>query len=209
MNATVRWFGWSTMALLSLLMVLLASRYLTFDPDVYFPQQRAVYLAHTAGITVHIVGGMVALLLGPLQFVRGLRDRLPRVHRTTGRIYLAGIVLGSLGGLYMARLAYGGTPARLGFALLAVSWLVTSAMAYRRIRRRDVDRHREWMIRSYALSFAAVTLRLEQVGFAALGTDFTTGYVAVAWLAWVPNLVVAELYLRWSRRRAAMAAAAA
>ncbi len=91
----------------------------------------------------------------------------------------------------------------LGFALLAIGWLVTSAMAYRRIRQRIVDRHREWVIRSYALSFAAVTLRLEKVGFAALGTDFATAYVAVAWLAWIPNLVVAELIVRRSRRRPA------
>jgi len=203
MNATIRWTGWGVMSFLALLMVLLASRYLTLDPTVYFPQQRAVYVAHIAGILMHIVGGMTALLLGPLQFVPAIRDRWPRVHRMTGRIYLAGVAVGGLGGLYMARLAYGGLPTRAGFALLAVAWLATTAMAYRRIRQGDIDRHREWMIRSYALSFAAPVLRLEQLAFMASGTAFDSAYAAVAWLCWLPNLLAAEGYVRWTRGRTA------
>lgn len=203
MNATIRWTGWGVMSFLALLMVLLASRYLTLDPAVYFPQQRAVYVAHTAGILLHIVGGMTALLLGPLQFVPAIRDRWPRLHRVTGRVYLVGVALGGLGGLYMARLAYGGLPTRLGFAMLAVAWLATTTMAYRRIRQGDSDRHREWMIRSYALSFAAPVLRLEQLAFMASGTAFDTAYLAVAWLCWLPNLLAAEGYVRWARGRTA------
>ena len=207
MKTTVRWTGWGVMSFLALLMVMLASRYLTLDPAVYFPQQRAVYMAHTAGILMHIVGGIAALLLGPLQFVPAVRNRWPRLHRATGRIYLAGVALGGLGGLYMARLAYGGPAARTGFALLAVLWLATSAMAYVRIRQSKVDRHRAWMIRSYALSFAAPMLRLEQVAFTAAGVEFAVAYVAVAWLAWIPNLLAAEGYVRWTRGRAARAPA--
>ncbi len=200
MRTTVRWTSWGVMSLLALLMAMLASRYLTLDPAVYFPQQRAVYMAHTAGILMHIVGGIAALLLGPLQFVPAVRRRWPRLHRTTGRVYLAGVALGGLGGLYMARLAFGGLPARTGFALLAVAWLAASAMAYLRIRQGNTSRHREWMIRSYALSFAAPMLRLEQVAFTAAGVEFATAYVAVAWLCWLPNLLAAEGYVRWTRR---------
>ncbi len=208
MTSTIRWTGWSALALLSLLMVALAGRYLTLDPEVFFPQQRAVYLAHTAGLLTHVVGGMVALLAGPLQFVGAVRRRWPRFHRWLGRTYLVGVALGGLGGLYMARLAYGGWGARLGFALLAVAWLASTAMAYRRIRQGDVRRHRAWMVRSYALSFAAPMLRLEQLAFMAAGTEFTTAYVAVAWLCWVPNLLVAEAGLaRWRRRADASGAA--
>ena len=208
MNTTIRWTGWGMMSFLALLMALLASRYLTLDPATYFPQQRTVYMAHTAGLLAHIVGGITALLLGPLQFVPAVRNRWPRLHRTTGRIYLTGVALGGLGGLYMARLAYGGLPARAGFALLAVAWLTASAMAYLRIRQGDPRRHREWMIRSYALSFAAPMLRLEQVAFAASGVEFATAYVVVAWLAWLPNLLAAEAYVRWTRGRTAPRAAA-
>lgn len=188
--------GWSTMAVLSLAMVLLASRYLSLDPEVFFPQQRAVYLVHTVPLIAHIAGGMLALLTGPVQFVRRLRDRAPAVHRWTGRMYLVGVGVGGLGGLAMARLAYGGPAARLGFAALAVAWLYATWMAYRRIRRGDVASHRRWMVRSFALTFAAPMLRLWLPGLMATGLPFDVAYPSVAWLCWLPNLVVAELALR-------------
>jgi Predicted membrane protein (DUF2306) len=100
--------GWSVMLLLALFMFVLASRYLTFNPEVYFPEQRAVYLAHLFGITLHIVGAMLATILGPFQFLPKIRtSRYLKVHRWLGRIYLMGVLIGGLGGLYMAFLAYG------------------------------------------------------------------------------------------------------
>ncbi len=187
---------WGTMAFLSLAMVLLASRYLSFDPNVYFPQQRAVYIAHTAALIAHIVGGMMALLFGPPQFLRRLRDRAPAVHRWSGRLYLAGVAIGGVGGLVMASMAYGGPAARLGFAALAVAWLFTTFTALRRILQRDITAHKRWMVRSFALTFAAVLLRLWLPGLTAAGLAFEVAYPAVAWLCWVPNLVVAEVGLR-------------
>ncbi len=94
----------------------------------------------------------------------------------------------------MATLAHGGLGNKLGFAILAVLWLSSSWMAYSRIRAGDIDSHREWMIRNYALTFAAVTLRLWQGVFQALGLEFETGYAIVAWLAWIPNLFVGRHY---------------
>jgi len=186
------------MTLLSLSIVLLASRYLTLDPDVFFPQQRAVYLANTAAIVAHVVGGVLALLLGPIQFVPAIRRRWPRIHRWIGRGYLGGIALGGVAGLWMAQLAYGGPVAQLGFTGLALAWLTASATALLRIRAGDVAGHRAWMIRSFALTFAAVTLRLWLPLLAVVGVAFEPGYAAVAWLSWVPNLLVAE----WIVRRA-------
>jgi len=104
--------------------------------------------------------------------------------------------------LYLATTAFGGLPARLGFGMLGGLWLVTGAMAYQRIRQRDIERHREWMIRNYALTFAAVTLRLWLPLFhVLLGFSFIESYVTVAWLCWVPNLLLAELLI--GRARAA------
>lgn len=191
------------MALLSLLIVVVASRYLTLDPDVFFPQQRAVYIANTTAIVAHIVGGMVALLLGPIQFVPAVRRRWPRVHRWLGRGYLAGIGLGGVAGLWMAHLAYGGPVAQLGFAALALAWLTTSFQALARIRAGDVAAHRAWMVRSFALTFAAVMLRLELPLLAAAGLSFEVAYATVAWSCWLPSLLVVELVLARGRRRAA------
>jgi Predicted membrane protein (DUF2306) len=74
-------------------------------------------------------------------------------------------------------------------------------MAYWRILHRDIQSHRQWMVRAYALTFAAVTLRLWLVIFQVTGVDFAEGYVAVAWLSWVPNLIVAEWIVNRIRPR--------
>ena len=189
--------GWLLMLLLAVLMFLLASRYLTLNPEVYFPEQRAVYLAHTPGILLHIVGAMLATIIGPFQFLPKLRiGQYLNIHRRLGQTYLVGVLLGGLSGLYMAFLAYGGVPARLGFAVLAILWLFSGLMAYKHIRNKEIQRHRQWMVRNYALTFAAVTLRLWQVVFLVVGVDFIVGYITVAWLCWIPNLLVAEWMVR-------------
>ena len=68
-------------------------------------------------------------------------------------------------------------------------------MAYLRVRQGDLEAHREWMIRNYALTFAAVTLRLWLPFLMLIGFAFTTAYITVAWLCWVPNLIAVELYI--------------
>jgi uncharacterized membrane protein len=199
--------NWSLMTLGALLLVLFAARYYAFDPEVYFERQRAVYEAKTLGLMVHISGMMFAAVLGPFQFLRSFRERHFKLHRLTGKVYLTGAVVGALGGLYMAQYSASGTVSDVGFMCLGVGVLVTSAAAYLRIRGRDVQGHREWMTRSYALIFAAVTLRLYLPGLEALFGE-QDGYAAVAWACWLPNLVVAEWLIR-SRFRQTPAAALA
>src|SRR5512141_303046 len=97
--------GWGLMMFLALLMFLLASRYLTLNPEVYFDKQKAVYMAHTAMLLMHIIGAMLANIIGPFQFLPKMRTkRYLNLHRWLGRIYLLGILFGGLGGLYMAPL---------------------------------------------------------------------------------------------------------
>lgn len=196
-----KYIGWGTMTFLALGIALIASRYFTLNPDVFFPQQRNVYLAHQTGLLTHIVGGVLALTLGPFQFLPRLRTRRPQIHRWLGRFYLLGILLGGLAGVYMATFAYAGLITRLGFTALAVLWLVTGFMAYRNIRAGKVADHRRWMIRNFALTFAAVTLRLD-MPLLMMFFGEETGYQIVAWLCWIPNLLVAEGFIRgWFRRR--------
>ena len=184
--------GWALMLILALLIFVIVSRYLTLDPEVYFPEQRDVYIANTGFLLMHIVGSMLALLIGPFQFLPRIRTgRFLNVHRWFGRIYLLGILIGGIGGLYMAQLAYGGVVTRLGFSALALLWLLSGFMAYKTIRKKQLEIHRKWMTINYALTFAAVTLRLWQIVFGISGLDFLTSYQIVSWLCWVPNLLIA------------------
>lgn len=197
----VRIGGWILMALLGLGVAAVSLRYFALDPALFFERQRDVYHAHLGRLLVHAGGGIAALALGPWQFWGGLRNRALRLHRVLGRIYLISVMVGGAGGLAMATLAYGGLPSRAGFGFLAAFWLATGGLAYRAIRRGEVERHRAWMIRNYALTFAAVTLRAWVPLLEAGGFGFEEAYVTTAWLSWVLNLVLAEVYLgaraRW------------
>ncbi len=190
--------GWGFMLTLALLITAVAAiPYLTLNPDVYFEEQRTVYIAHTIGIIGHIAGSILALALGPFQFLPALRRRQwLHIHRWLGRLYLIGIAVGGLFGFYMAWLAYGGLIARIGFTMLAILWLYTGGMAYYTIRNKEVQAHRRWMMRNYALTFAAVTLRLWLVLLIIAGLDFIVAYRTVAWLAWVPNILIIEWWIQ-------------
>lgn len=144
----------------------------------------------------HFLGGGVALLVGAFQFSTRLRVARPALHRWTGRLYLLAVATGGIGGLGIATISHGGIPTHVGFGLLAVLWLISGACAYRAIRNGDVAAHRVWMIRNFAMTFGAVTLRIELGLFTgAFGWTFDESYVTVAWLAWVPNLVFAEWWI--------------
>jgi len=158
------------------------------------PDMRETFVGHNRlGIYTHIFASSIALALGPFQFIASLRTARPALHRWAGRIYLGiGVLFGGLSGLLVAFNAYGGPIARAGFACLAFAWLYSGLRAYQAIRRRDITSHRRWMIRNFALTFAAVTLRLWLPGMVIAGIPMAIAYTAVAWLCWVPNLVYAE-----------------
>jgi len=145
----------------------------------------------------HIIGGGIALIIGFIQFKKSFRERHYSIHRLIGKIYVFSVLLfGATGGFYIALFANGGFANSLGFGSLAVLWFYFTLKAFIFIKNRDFDAHKDWMVRSYALTFAAVTLRiwnpLFQFGFGISGEE---AYAAIAWFCWVPNLVLAEILL--------------
>ena len=92
-----------------------------------------------------------------------------------------------------------GIVASAGFVALGVVWISTTAVAYLAIRRGEVTRHREWMIRSYAATAAAITLRSYLPMLMVAKVPLTTSYPLVAWLCWVPNVLLAEWLVRHRR----------
>jgi len=158
-----------------------------------------------AAFYVHVIFGGLALLLSPVQFVARLRAAAPHVHRTCGRVVFASIGLAGVAGAVLSTTNLAGPIGTAGFGALAVLWAGVAVMALRAIRRGDVDAHRGWVIRTFALTYAAVTLRLwlglligVQVGAAGVAEQlaFDRAYAVVPFLCWVPNVIVAELYLR-------------
>ncbi|MEZ4868553.1 MAG: DUF2306 domain-containing protein [Caldilineaceae bacterium] len=195
--------GWVVLLLMAAYPVLISSGYLSLKPeDFSFSEQKAVYLAHHTILMVHIVASMLAILIGPFQFLPNLRKgRRLKLHRWLGRAYLVSVLFGGLSGLYMAQFGYGGVITELGFAALAILWLSSGYMAYQQIRNKKIEAHRQWMIRNYALTLAGTMLRIWVPLFVvAVGIDFVVAYRAIAWFAWVPNLLVAEWLIRRRRR---------
>ena len=138
---------------------------------------------------------MIALVLGALQVSSTLRSNYLDLHRWLGRIYVVAVIVSGTGGLVMALESTGGLVTHFGFGMMAVCWLGCTITAYRHIRAGNVVLHRAWMLRSYALTLAAVTLRVYLPLSQVAGIEFIEAYRAIAWLCWVPNLLVVEWFI--------------
>jgi uncharacterized membrane protein len=157
------------------------------------PDMKPDFVANPIGVYLHVFAAAVALLLGPFQFSTRLRRARTQLHRWMGRAYLGvGVLVGGLSGLYISQFAFGGVVAKLGFATLALCWLYTGFRAFLAIRRKAIEEHRKWMVRNFSLAFAAVMLRLYIPASVLAGADFAVAYPIIAWLCWVPNVVIAE-----------------
>jgi uncharacterized membrane protein len=194
--------GWVIMTLACLSITVIVSQYLTFDPEAYFPEQLEPYLQHEFALGVHVLSGMLALLIGPFQFVRRLRRRFVPVHRFMGATYVASATALGVTGLILAPTAYTGLVASAGFTVLDLAMLFTTWTAVPMILAGRYGEHRRWMIRSFSLIMAGVMLRVWTLiygGLAAVGIvdfSFETAYAAIAWLCWVPNVLLAIWFTR-------------
>lgn len=151
----------------------------------------------------HTLGGAIASIIGPFQFLGSMRRRYPRVHVWLGRIYLTCVGVSALGGLYLSPDSEARNTLGIAFIVLALAWLYTGGKAYLTIRAREVQAHRRWMIRNYALTYAAVTLRFQMPLL--IGVFGFTPVMALnieGWLCWVPNLILAEMWIRRRRMEA-------
>ncbi len=150
-------------------------------------------------LIIHVLSGAVALLVGPLQFVRRIRERMPAFHRATGRTFVGACAIGAPSGFMLAIGTNAGPVAGTGFAIAALLWPLFTYLGVRAAIEKRFTEHREWMIRSYAITSNAITLRLMLPLAGALGFDFMPAYTVIAWLSWMTNLALFEMYLRRTR----------
>ncbi len=219
-NSYKKNFPWALMAFLAVVVTIVAlAPYITFNSENFNNATTRYETESTlryVGLFIHAFSGGVALILGPFQFLDGFRKRRQNLHRWMGRIYLVSILIGGLSAFIIAPGMISGLVGEFGLISLAILWLWTGAMAYRSIRNGDVESHREWMIRNFALTFAAATLRLwlgtliaTQLPFlqTKYAGDFDALFVevyrVVMWLCWVPNIIIAEWIVQ--RRRSPQA----
>jgi len=186
---------------LSLLLFGMTFIYWNFRPDINFllTKQDVVFNpVWRSAFYIHIFGGMLAIALGPFQFIKFLRRQYPLIHHVMGKIYVASILfIAAPSGFLMAFYANGGFAASIGFMLMSILWFYTTFMALNTVRKRKFEEHGKWMVRSYAMTFSAVTLRL-WVPFLSLvvGMEELRIIIITAWISWLFNLLGAEVILK-------------
>ena len=158
---------------------------------------RAIPLVFVA----HSLSGGVALIAGPLQFNRRILNKKRQIHRIIGRIYVGAIWMSSLGALWSAIFFDVNLAAKIAFGVLAILWFGATTIALLRIRNRKIMAHREWMIRSFALSLFFVTFSLWVPGLGSTNLPEAFGYPLAVFLSWSLNLLVAEAWIRRTRSR--------
>jgi len=186
--------AWTLLAILCLGIAAYSARYL-----LHPPQTPAQALGNPLGVPwlfIHVAGAVTALLIGSLQFLPGLRRGSSPPHGWTGRVYVVGCLVGGAAGLILAPGSHAGPIASTGFGSLAVLWIAATLLGLRAAMQGRFAEHRRWMIRSWALTLAAVTLRLYLPLVMVVDLPFLPWYRAISFLAWVPNLIAAELWLR-------------
>lgn len=190
------------LAFFTLLMIEITVPYLSFDDETAFLKIKQ-WIIHNeiwkASFYLHVITSCFCLLAGFTQFSNHVLKQCPGIHRTMGWMYII-IVLGfsAPSGLIMGIYANGGIFSQTAFVLLSILWIVFTFKAYSAVRNRDFEGHQKFMIRSYALTLSALTLRAwKYVIVLAFRPHPMDAYMLVAWLGWVPNLLLAEWYIRY------------
>lgn len=155
----------------------------------------------------HVFGGGTAMALGPFQFIRSLRSQgksSPRfsTHSWVGRIYTLAVLASGVGSIDIVKKSDLYSFGAVGFVMLGLSWVVTASLGWAAMWREkpDVDSHKKWMIRNFALTYAAVMLRWQFPLMIILGTEVKLALSWSGWCCWVPNLVFVEAWVLRTRK---------
>jgi len=154
-------------------------------------------------LVAHFAGAFCSLFIGPFQFWPKIRKKYPATHRTLGKVYIVGSLIGASTVFYLLFNGYplpGGIPSLF---VLAILWLFMLTAAWICIKNRDIDNHRRFMIRSYVLALAFVFIRLfnrlDAFGFSVFPfiEDPLMRYTLYEWICWVYPLIITEVIFVW------------
>jgi uncharacterized membrane protein len=189
------------LAFFFVLMAQITLQYIPVRPDAGFLQIKQDYIHITPwriAFFVHVFSSMLVLAAGFTQFSPFIMRRYKPVHRAMGKCYVALILLVTgPASFIMALLANGGLSSRIAFTCLSLLWMYTTARAWQTALARQFVQHRQWIYRSYALTLSALTLRgWKWLLIALFHLRPLNAYMIVAWLGFVPNLLLAEWLIR-------------
>src|SRR5690606_18401586 len=133
----------------------------------------------------HIFLGTTAILIGPFQFIKAFRNKYLKLHRRMGRIYVSCVVLSGCLGMYLALTSDVNLVYTVGLFFLGFAWSTSAIMAFVSIKNKKVQLHKEWMIRSYAITFSFVTFRVFEDIFRAYEiATYADILTLMAWTCW-------------------------
>lgn len=197
--------AWFLFAGLSILVSFYPIAYLVADKPIALLLSKSVALLsdnfYMICFYLHIIFGGIALCIGWMQFSKKLRLKYLNLHRIIGKIYVITVLISGIPGFYIALHATGGLSPKLGFSIGAVLWVVLTTLAFTTIKKGNVEAHRQLMLYSYAGTFGAVTLRIWLPLLILILGGFTPAYKIVAWLSWVPNMIIVYFMIQKSKKR--------
>jgi uncharacterized membrane protein (DUF2068 family) len=146
---------------------------------------------------MHIFSSSISLLVGFIQFLPRIRQEKINFHKILGFIYLVFVLVGGFSALKISPYVTGGVVSSLGFSTLAMLWMFCTLFAFYFLFRKKFTSHGRWMIRSYGLTFAAVTLRIYlPISIIIWGIEkFPSYYAVISWACWVTNLLIVEIFI--------------
>lgn len=185
----------------SYLLVTISLQYIPYDTDVAFlriKQDVIDILFYKLAFFTHVYTAIFVIPAGFTQFSAYIRGDFPVIHKYVGRVYAFVVIfLAGPSGFYIGVFANGGITAQISFCLLAILWIYFTVLAVIKVKQGNIKSHREFLIRSFALTLSAITLRawkyLIVFVFEPRPMDV---YQIVAWLGWIPNLIIAEIIIR-------------
>lgn len=199
----IKKIGWYTFSVALIygiyLLVLLSLPYLSFKRGVDFLITKDL-IYHLKwwrySFYVHVFTSPIVIITGFCQFSRYIINKKPKTHRLLGKIYLITLLFfAGPSGLLIGLYANGGYFTQIMFVALSVCWIISGILAYRFARQKEFERHGRWMLRNYALTLSAITLRLYAYLFDVFSIPLgqVESYQLLSVLSWVPNLVIAEI----------------
>ena len=184
------------------LMVLLTLEYIPAKTDVSFLMIKQTEVAsqkeYLPIFYTHVYTSIFVLLAGFLSIIVGSNPKFKKLHRFSGKTYIVLLLLFSApSGIYMGFFANGSIFAKTSFIILGIFWWFATFKAYLEIKNKKYRNHKIWMYRSFALAFSAITLRIWKVVLVYFFQPNPMDvYEIVAWLGWIPNIILVEILIR-------------